>query len=42
VKVDYDLTPNQVLLNVMEIAVKNKYAEPLTWHGVSNITPELC
>ena len=33
VKVDYNLAPEQALLEVMKTAAENGYAEPLAWHG---------
>ena len=43
VKVSYsNNTPEQALKEVMEIAIKNDYAEPLSWLGISNSKQGLC
>ena len=42
IRVDYGKDPESVLREVMLVAVKNGYGEPLSWHGVSSRTPGLC
>jgi len=33
---------NQVLYEVMKLAVKNGYSEPLSWYGPVNNNPDFC
>lgn len=33
VQVNYNLRPQEALFYVMEVAMENKYGEPLAWHG---------
>jgi Leucine-rich repeat (LRR) protein len=42
VKVDYGKEPESVLREVMLIAAKNGYGEPLSWHGSGSKKPGLC
>lgn len=42
VKVDYGKEPESVLREVMLIAIKNGYGEPLSWHGSGSKKPGLC
>src|SRR5215216_7568071 len=44
VMIDYSEsnTPEQALVEVMKVAIKNGYAEPLSWHGESNQSLGLC
>jgi glutaredoxin-related protein len=42
VEVDYEKDLESVLREVMLIAIKNGYGEPLSWHGTGSRTPGLC
>lgn len=42
VKVSYSISTEKTLKRVMKVAIKNGYAEPLSWLGISNPQPGLC